>query len=124
MRSTALLMAGWMGAQLRWNPEASDAQGLRFLDGEGHDVTVTLREEPGRALGSVRLTAAETSFLVAHHEGSSFLHADVRLSEDRESHYLMPCGKDDEVSLLNDEMMSGGKHKVYLKAVAEIVKAL
>jgi len=124
MRSTALLVAGWMGAQLRWKPEGNDAQGLRFRDAEGHEVTVTLREEAGRALGSVRLTAAETSFQVAHHEGSSFLHADVRLSGDRESHYLMPSGKDDAVSLLNDELMSGGKHKVYLKAVAEIVKAL
>ena len=72
----------------------------------------------------MRLTAAETSFLVAHHEGSSFLYADIRLSGDRESHYLMPGGKDDPVSLLNDELMSGGKHKVYLKAVAAIVKAL
>ena len=124
MRSTALLLAGWMAAQLQWKLEGSDAQGLRFRGGEGQDVTVTLREEAGRALGSVRMTAAETSFLVAHHEGSNFLHADIRLSGDRESHYLMPGGKDDAVSLLDDEMMSGGKHKVYLKAVAAIVKAL
>jgi glucose-6-phosphate dehydrogenase assembly protein OpcA len=105
MKTTALLMTGWMGAQLGWKLDASDAQSLRFIDGNGHDVTVTLREEPGRALGSVQLTAAQTSFLV-------------------EFHYLMPCGKDDAVSLLNDELMSGGKHKVYLKAVDAIVKAV
>jgi hypothetical protein len=36
----------------------------------------------------------------------------------------MPGGKDDIVSLLNDELMSGGKHKVYLKAVAAVVSIL
>jgi hypothetical protein len=72
----------------------------------------------------VRLTAGETSILVAHHEGSGFLHADIRLPGNRESHYLMPGGKDDTVSLLNDELMSGGRHKVYLKAVAALVDIL
>jgi glucose-6-phosphate dehydrogenase assembly protein OpcA len=124
MKSTALLLAGWMGAQLQWKLEGSDAQSLRFQDRDCQAVTVTPREEAGHPLGSVRLTAAETSFLVAHHEGSDFLHADIRLSGDRESHYLMPGGKDDPVALLNDELMSGGKHKVYLKAVTTIVSAL
>jgi glucose-6-phosphate dehydrogenase assembly protein OpcA len=124
MRSTSLLLAGWLGAQLRWKLAGSEVQGLRFTDDDGQGVTVTLREEPGRMIGSVRLTAAETSFLVAHHEGSSFLHADIKLSGDRESHYLMPGGKDDAVSLLNDELMIGGKHKVYLKAVAMVAGVL
>jgi len=35
----------------------------------------------------------------------------------------MPGGKDDLVSLLNDELMSGGKHKVYLKAVTTVATA-
>jgi glucose-6-phosphate dehydrogenase assembly protein OpcA len=124
MKSTALLLAGWMGAQLQWKLEGSEGSGFRFRELEGHEVTVTMREEAGRALGSVRLTAGEASCLVAHHEGSEFLHADVLLSGGRESHFLMPGGKDDAVALLNDELMSGGKHKVYLKAVAAIVKAL
>jgi hypothetical protein len=36
----------------------------------------------------------------------------------------MPGGKDDAVSLLNDELMIGGKHKVYLKAVAMVAGVL
>jgi glucose-6-phosphate dehydrogenase assembly protein OpcA len=124
MKSTAMLLAGWLGAQLHWKLQSSDAQTLRFLNRDLNGVTLTLREEPGRPLGSVQLTAGETSFLVAHHEGSSFLHADIRLSGDRECHYLMPGGKDDLVSLLNDELMSGGKHKVYLKSVVTIANAL
>jgi len=124
MWTTALLMAGWLGAQLQWKLEGKEPGGLKFEDRQGKPVTVTLREEPGRPLGSIRLTAGETSILVAHHEGSSFLYADIRLSGNRETHSLMPGGKDDLVGLLNDELMSGGKHKVYLKAVGMIEGSL
>jgi len=123
MRTAALLLAGWMGAQLQWTMDAVEGAGLRFKNGTGNGVAVTLREEAGRVFGSLRLSAGETSFLVAHHEGSSFLHADIRLPGNRESHYLMPGGKDDTVSLLKDELMSGGKHKVYLRAVTMVGKA-
>ena len=120
MRIAALLLAGWLAAQLQWTQEGADAhdsRGLHFLDRERNGVVVTLREQAGRAFGSLRLSAGETSFLVAHREGSSFLHADIRLPGGREAHYLLPGGRDDLVSLLNDELMSGGKHKVYLRAL-------
>jgi hypothetical protein len=109
---------------LQWKLDGSEAHGVRFRDLDGNEVTVSLREEAGRLLGSVRLAGKETTFVAAHREGSSFLHADIHLSGDREFHYLMPGGKDDLVSLLNDELMSGGKHKVYLKSVANVVDAL
>jgi glucose-6-phosphate dehydrogenase assembly protein OpcA len=124
MKSTATLMAGWLAAQLRWKLDKSEGGVISVTDRAGNPVTVTLKEVPGRVLGGIRLAAANTTIVVAHHEGSSFLHADITLSGNRESHYLMPGGKDDAVSLLNDELMSGGKHKVYLKAVAAVVSVL
>ncbi|HEX4083685.1 MAG TPA: glucose-6-phosphate dehydrogenase assembly protein OpcA [Chthoniobacteraceae bacterium] len=123
MRSTAILMAGWMGAQLGWKLAGTDASGLRFTAHAGGTVAVTLREEAGRALGSIKLAAGSNTFLVAHREGSGYLHADIHL-DGRDCHYLMPGDKGDAVSLLKDELMSGGKHKVYLKAVTVIEAAL
>ena len=123
MRSTALLFAGWLASRLQWKLESFEPASLQFIDARLKPIPVTLREEPGRALGSVRLIAGETTFAIAHREASSFLHADICLSGDREFHHLMPGGKDDLVCLLNDELMAGGKHKVYLNAVTTIVTA-
>ena len=122
MRTTALLLAGWMGAQMQWDPDGKEP--LHFKDTSGRPVIVTLREEQGRALGSVRLNAGNATFLLAHREGSDFLHADIQLPGEREYHRMMPGSKEDIVAVLNDELMSGGKHKVYLKAVSMITAAL
>jgi len=124
MRTTAMLLAGWVAAQLQWRLDGAEPNGIRYLDARGNRVTVTLREEAGKAIGSVELRAGETSFLVSHREGSEFLYADVHLSGNRETHCLMPGGKEDLVALLNEELMAGGKHKVYMKAVGMIEGAL
>ena len=120
MRTTALLLAGWLGAQLGWRLNGADSNGIRYLDRNGNRVQVTLHEEPGRALGSLQLRCRDASFLVGYRDGSDFIHADVHLSGNRDSHFLMPGGKDDLASLLNEELMAGGKHKVYIKAVSMI----
>jgi len=124
MRTTALLLAGWMAAQLQWKLEGTAPHGIRFNDRAGKGIAVTLSEEPGPSLGSLRMSAGEAAFTVAHHEDSPFLHADIRLPGNRETHYLMPGGGDDLLTLLDDELMSGGRHKVYLKAVGMIEGAL
>jgi len=124
MRSTAMLLAGWLAAQLQWHPHTSIGVNVYFHDRTGKLVTVTLKEQPGAPIGGIRLLAGKASMTVAHHEGSGFLHADIVLPDGRESHYLMPGGKEDIVSLLNDELMSGGKHKVYLRALAAVVPVL
>ena len=124
MRSTAMLLAGWLAAQLQWQPHSSIGAEAIFTNRGGKSVIVTLKEAPGQAIGGIRLQAGTATINVAHHEGSGFLHADIVLPDGRESHYLMPGGNDGIVCLLNDELMSGGKHKVYLKAMAAVVPLL
>ena len=121
--STALLLAGWLAAQLQWTFIEGDSPAIHFHDRAGAGITVTFREAPGPTLGGIRLSAPSASFLMARREGSSFLHADIHLP-DRDLHYLLPGGKDDLVSLLNDDLMAGGRHRVYLKAATAIAAAL
>ena len=118
--STALLLAGWLAAQLQWTFVKTNAVAIHFVSPGHTGICVTLREEPGPALGGIRLSSPSSSFQIARRSGSPFLHADMHLPEDRDVHYLLPGGKDDLVSLLNEDLMSGGKHRVYLKAVTAI----
>ena len=123
MRSTALLLAGWLSAQLKWTFGSANGAKLDFRCTANHPAVITLCEEPGPALKGITLKADTSSFEIMRHDGSSFLHADIHLPEISTVHFLMPGGKEDIVSLLDDELMSGGRHKVYLKAFAAISKA-
>jgi len=123
MRSAALLLAGWLAAQLRWTLAGTPNGAVEFRTAANGKVTVTFQEKPGAALGGLRLSSAASSFSVAHREDSPFLYEEVHLPAPPIS-TPPPCGKDDLVSLLNDELMTGGQHKVYLKAVAAIADAL
>ena len=121
--TTALLLAGWLAAQLQWTFVRAEGAAIHFRSSDGIGVCVILREEPGRALAGVRMSSPQASFEVARRSDSAFLHTDIRLP-DRDAHYLVPGGKDDLVSLLDDDLMSGGKHRVYLKAAAAILAVL
>ena len=51
MRGYGSVMAGWLGAQLQWKLEGVASRDATVPDRGGEGVTVSLREEPGRALG-------------------------------------------------------------------------
>ena len=127
MRSTAVLLAGWLASQCEMEARGplSRAHAKFRIGAMATRVALTLREEPGRALGEraagVRVLAKAPFRISEHREGSNYLYADIQLPGDRETHCLMPGGNDDIVALLNDELMYGGKHKVYLKAVSAVV---
>src|SRR6266481_7012839 len=57
-RSTAVLLAGWFGAQLNWRCEKpKDAKALRFADADGHKINIVLREANGAPVGKVVLNS-------------------------------------------------------------------
>jgi glucose-6-phosphate dehydrogenase assembly protein OpcA len=123
MRSTALILAGWLSSQLKWTFIGVYGPKLSFRCPANKQAAITLTEKPGPALSGITIGCGANSFEIMHQEGSNFLHADIHLPEIPSVHYLMPEGKEDIVSLLDDELMSGGKHQVYLKAIAAISKA-
>ena len=52
-----------------------------------------------------------------HDYPSDFFHADFDLPDGCERHYLLPAGREENIDLLDQELMQGGKHRVYLKAL-------
>src|SRR5438874_11004550 len=65
-RSTALLFAGWLAAQLNWNIEKTkDDDALQFVDSTGRKIDMKLCEVAGEPIGEIVLNSREVEFVVA-----------------------------------------------------------
>lgn len=119
-RLTALLFVGWMSAQFGWRLDRVEKEAFVFSkpDGAGA-VRVEIREEGTHAIEKLRMTAGTASFQVGYEPGSAFLHEEIHLPDGHTYHHLLPPGKADVLDLLNEELMRGGKHQVYLRALAD-----
>jgi glucose-6-phosphate dehydrogenase assembly protein OpcA len=117
-RSTAVLFAGWLAAQLNWNAEKTTRNGaLQFVDSSGHKIDIELRERAGEPIDQIVLNSREVEFVVAHAKCGDLLEVSRGKSGEKRMPQLMPAGSNDPVSLMTEELMRGGPHHVYLRAV-------
>ncbi len=120
-RSTAVLFAGWLAAQLNWQSEKTDvANRLSFVGSLGSNIDVELRERPGEPIGEVAMATPEVEFLVSHAKGGDLLEVSRGKPGEKRMPQLMPAEKNDPVSLMSEELMRGGPHHVYLHAVNRV----
>ncbi len=119
-RTTAMLLVGWIIAQLGWKLEKKEKDAFTFSKPEGGPVKLEIREEGTHAIESLVLSSGSASFRLCHESGSSYLHEEIHLPEGRDCHYLLPPGKDTTLDLFNEELWRGGKHKVYLRALQAV----
>src|SRR5947207_5559167 len=116
-RSTGLLFAGWLAAQLSWRCEKSDIEDkLRFVGPSNQKIEIQLRERPGDPITEVALETSEVEFLVTHAKCGDLLEVSRGKSGEKRTPQLMPAGKNDPVNLMSAELMRGGPHDVYLRA--------
>jgi glucose-6-phosphate dehydrogenase assembly protein OpcA len=112
-RSTALLLAGWLAGQLRWDgAKQSGKDALSFSPQNGNEIKVTLREKAGEPIGRCSVRCGSVEFVVAHAENADLL--DVAVGERK---CRMPAGRNDIVRVMSEELMRGGPHRVYLRAM-------
>jgi glucose-6-phosphate dehydrogenase assembly protein OpcA len=120
-RSTAVLFAGWLAAQLNWRSEKTTAANkFSFVSSSGRKIQVELREQPGEPIGEVAMSTPEVEFLVTHAKCGDLLEVSRGRSGEKHAPQLMPAGKNDPVSLMSEELMRGGPHHVYLHAVNRV----
>ena len=122
-RSSALLLAGWLAAQLGWERQVRDGRSLGFRkpeeDGAWH-ITVTLREKEGEPISRCKITTEKAEFQVAHRLGADLLDVSFGRTGGRQMAQVLPAGKNDPVALVQEELRRGGPHRVYLRAVAQV----
>jgi glucose-6-phosphate dehydrogenase assembly protein OpcA len=120
-RSTAVLFAGWLAAQLDWQSEKADVPSkLSFVSSPGRKIDVDLHEQPGEPIGEVAMATPDVEFLVTHAECGDLLEVSRGKPGEERTPQLMPAGKNDLVSLMSEELMRGGPHHVYLHAVERV----
>jgi glucose-6-phosphate dehydrogenase assembly protein OpcA len=112
-RSTALLLAGWLAGQLRWDAaKQSGKDALSFSGQKGNEIKVALSEKAGEPIGRCAVRCGSAEFVVAHAENADLL--DVAAGQRK---CRMPAGRNDIVRLMSEELMRGGPHRVYLRAM-------
>jgi glucose-6-phosphate dehydrogenase assembly protein OpcA len=120
-RSTAMLFAGWLAAQLNWRSERTNAANkFSFVSSSGGKIEVELCERPGEPIGEVAVATPEVEFLVVHGKCGDLLEVSRGKPSEKRMPQLMPAGKNDPVSLMSEELMRGGPHHVYLHAVNRV----
>lgn len=118
-RSTAILLIGWLAAQLKWKINEPARNGsCRFLDANKRKIDIELREKRGdHAIDNIVLKASGIEFSVAHAKCGDLLEVWRRGPQEKPAPQLMPAQTNDLASLMSQELMRGGPHRVYLRAV-------
>jgi len=120
-RSTAVLFAGWLAAQLNWQSDKTDAANkLSFVSRLGRKIEIELNERPGEPIGEVAMATPDVEFLVAHAKCEDLLEVSRGKPGEKRMPQLMPAGKNDPVTLMSEELARGGPHHVYLHAVDRV----
>ena len=119
-RSTGLLLTGWLAAQLHWNLETGAAPGeLVFRNQSSQTIRALLAEKTGEPISRCVLDCGKIKFGVIHSLDADLLEVGV-MGSAGERKCLMPAGNNDPVRLMSEELVRGGPHRVYLRAINSV----
>jgi len=117
-RSTAVLLAGWLAAQLNWRAEKTNTENkLRFYDSSRRKIDIQLREHAGPPIDEIILNSDRVEFAVAPAKCGDLLEVSRGKPGEKRMPQLVPAQSNDPVGLMSQELLRGGPHKVYLRAL-------
>ncbi len=116
-RSSAVLLLGWLAAELGWSVHGPSGNHMR-MDGENGGVLCDLTEEPGAVVSRMELASDHLHLTVTRGTGVQFLQITTKFSDGRTTEFLMPADSENEADILDGELASWGLHRVYSKALA------
>src|SRR5437660_6918226 len=117
-KSTAILLVSWLAAQLNWKiNEPAHNGSCRFSDSPRRKIDIELREHSGEPIGRIILNSRDVEFIVPPAKCGDLLEVSRGKPADKRMSQLMPAQSNDPVELMSQELMRGGPHNVYLRAV-------
>jgi hypothetical protein len=103
---------------LNWHAEKiSSANKIQFADATGRKIDIELREGGSEPIGRVVLNSGGIEFVVAPAKCGDLLEVWRTGHGEKPVPQMMPAQNNDLVSLMSQELMRGGPHRVYLHAV-------
>ena len=115
-RSSAVLVLGWLAAQLGWSAHGPSGNHLR-MEGEHGAVTCDLSEAEGAVISRVELISEQLAVTASRIAGVPFLNISAKSADGRSTEFIMPADGESAADTLNDELGSWGLHRVYSKAL-------
>lgn len=116
-RSSAILLLGWLAAQLGWSAHGPSGNHLR-MEGEHGGITCDLSEEDGATISRLELASPHLTVTATHAPGTPLLHVAAKSTDGRNTEFIMPGDSKNEADILDGELASWGLHRVYSKALA------
>lgn len=118
---TALLLVGWLAAQLGWMASDSPSPDqIRFTDPCGANVSIALRETEGDPISRCSLFSGAAEFRVVNPPEADLLEVSQHANGRAGMRRVMPAVGHGPVALMREELMRGGAHRVYLRAVEAV----
>ena len=117
-KSTAILLVGWLAAQLKWKTNQQQMNGsCRFLDSNNRKIDIELREKAGAPIGEVVLKSGGVKFCISPAKCGDLLEVFRSGGQEAGVPQMMPAQSYDPVDLMTQELLRGGPHRIYLRAV-------
>jgi glucose-6-phosphate dehydrogenase assembly protein OpcA len=120
-KTTAILLIGWLAGQLKWKTNQQRMNGsCRFLDSNNRKIDIELREKAGSPIGEVVLDSQGVKFRVAPAKCGDLLEVSRCGENQMAVPQMMPAQSDDLIDLMTQELLRGGRHHIYLRAVRSV----
>ncbi len=120
-KSTAILLIGWLAAQLKWKTNQQAMNGsCRFLDASNRKIDIELHEKAGLPIGKVVLKSQSVRFCVTPAHCGDLLEVSRSGENETAQPQMMPAQSNDPVDLMTQELLRGGPHRIYLRAVDRV----
>jgi glucose-6-phosphate dehydrogenase assembly protein OpcA len=117
-KSTAILLLGWLGAQLNWKVNEPARNGsCRFVDANNRKIDIELRPREGVPTGEITINSSGIQFRVAPAQCGDLLEISRRSENETAVPQMMPAQSNDPADLMSQELTRGGPHRLYLRAL-------
>jgi glucose-6-phosphate dehydrogenase assembly protein OpcA len=117
-RSTALLLVGWFAAQLKLELKSYEENSVVLATADDREIAFDLACEGVRSIGCCTITSPDGRVEIARDKTGDFFEVKVEFPDGRTYQHLLPAGNNRSTSLLTEELALGGRHRVYIKALA------